>query len=132
MESERAAAELQKGQEERRALQRKYAGLAGSQRAAVAANGIDISFGSAADTLGDTEQLYREDLNTSIKNNAAAVRGIDISAANYTSQARAAGMAATGAAIGGVFDVGSTILRGGVGKVNKIQAAQRPVDPAGV
>lgn len=124
MEGQRAAAELTKGQEERRQLMRKYGALAGSQRASMAANGIDIGFGSAADTLGDTDMLYREDTANAIKNNAAAVKGIDISAANYTSQARAAGMAATGAAIGGVFDVGSTIL-GGVGKVNKIQAAQK-------
>lgn len=124
MEGQRAASELQKGQEDRRALMRKYAGLAGSQRASMAANGLDLSFGSAADTLGDTEMLYREDTATAIKNNAAAVKGIDISASNYTAQARAAGMQATGAAISGAFDVGSTIL-GGVGKVNKIQAAQK-------
>lgn len=124
MESARAADELQKGQEDRRQLMRKYGALAGSQRASMAANGIDIGFGSAADQLGDTEMLYREDTANAIKNNAAAVKGIDISAANYTSQARAAGMAATGAAIGGAFDVGSTIL-GGVGKVNKIKAAQK-------
>lgn len=124
MEGQHAALEIQKGQEDRRNLMRKYAGLAGAQRASMAANGLDIGFGSAADMLGDTERTYREDVKTAIDNNAAAVKGIDISAANYTSQARAAGMQATGALVGGAFDVGSTIL-GGIGKVNKIQAARK-------
>lgn len=124
MESERAASELSKGQEERRALMRKYGGLAGSQRAAMAANGLDINFGSAADLLGDTEQLYREDTATAIANNAAAVKGIDISSANYTAESRAAKQAATGELVSGAFNVGSTIL-GGVGKVNKINAARK-------
>lgn len=123
-EGQRAASELERGQEERRQLMRKYGALGGSQRAAMAANGIDTEFGSAADTLGDTDMLYREDASTALKNNADAVKGIDISAANYTGQARAASMQAKGAAISGVFDVGSTIL-GGVGKVNKIQASQK-------
>lgn len=123
MESERAASEITKGQAERRALARKYAGLTGSQRAAMAANGIDVDFGSAADLLGDTSSLYREDLKTSVDNNAAAVRGIDISAANYMAESRAAKQAATGELISGAFDVGSTIL-GGVGKVKKINAAK--------
>lgn len=124
LESERAASELAKGQEERRNLARKYGALAGSQRAAMAANGVDVDFGSAADTLGDTSAFYREDLKTSIDNNAQAVRGIDISAANYTAEARAAKQAATGELISGAFNVGSTIL-GGVGKVGKVKAAQK-------
>jgi len=124
LEGERAASELAKGQEERRQLQRKYAGLAGSQRASMAANGIDVEFGSAADLLGDTERTYREDLSTSIGNNAAAVKGIDISSANYGAESAAAKQAATGELVAGGFNMASTVL-GGVGKVNKIKAAQK-------
>lgn len=124
MEGERAASEIQRGQEERRTLARKYGALAGSQRAAMAANGVDIAFGSAADMLGDTAQFYREDTQTAIENNAAAVKGIDISAANYMAESRAAKQAAKGELISGAFNVGSTIL-GGVGKVNKINAARK-------
>lgn len=121
MESQRAGAAIERGAEEQRNLARKYAGLAGQQRAALAANGVDVGFGSAADMMGDTASFYREDSDTLSRNTAAEIRGIDISAANFSSQAKAYGMAATGAAIGTAFDMGSTVL-GGLGRVGKIKA----------
>lgn len=123
LESERVVSEIDRGSEERRNLARRFAAMRGEQRAAMAANGIDVDFGNAADLLGDTEQLYREDTSTSLTNQRDRIRGIDINVANYRSEAAAAKSRATGQAIGGVLDVGSTIL-GGVGKVGKIKAAQ--------
>lgn len=124
LEAERVAGELDRGAEERRNLARRNSALRGEQTAAMAANGIDVDFGNAADLLGDTEMIYREDTRTSLTNQADRVRGIDINVANYQAQARAARSRATGQLISTGLDVGSTIL-GGVGRVKKIEAAKK-------
>ena len=89
----------------------------------MAANGVDLGFGSSADLLDDTSQLYGEDANRLNDNYRNEIRGIDISAANYRADAKAAKHAATGIAISTGFDVAGTIL-GGVGKSRGIQAAR--------
>ncbi len=123
-ESARAADAIDRGTQDQDRLARRYRSMQGSQRAALAANGVDVDFGSAGDFLQDTRDLYREDADTLARNTGNEVKGIEISAANFGAQAKASGMAATGAAISAGFDAGSTIL-GGVGKVNKINAARR-------
>lgn len=123
MENERVVNEIDRGREERRNLARRFAAVRGEQRASMAANGIDVDFGSASDLIGDTEQFYREDTATSIANEADRVRGIDINVANYRAEASAARSRATGQLVGTAFDMGSTIL-GGVGKVNQLRAAR--------
>lgn len=123
MEAERVVGEIDRGAEERRNLARRKAAVRGEQTAAMAANGIDVEFGNAADLLGDTEQFYREDTATSLTNQADRIRGIDINVANYRAEAAAARSRATGQLISTGLDMGSTIL-GGVGKVKKIKAAQ--------
>lgn len=58
------------------------AGLAGSQRATAAANGIDVGSGSAADITSDTARMGELDALT-IRNNAAReAYGYQVSAAN--------------------------------------------------
>lgn len=123
-ENARAADAIDRGAEEQERLGRRYRGLAGQQRAAMAANGLDVDFGSAGDLQADTASLYGEDAAALGRNSLNEVKGIEISAANYGSQARAASMAATGALVSSAFDASSTIL-GGVGKVNKINAARK-------
>jgi len=124
LESQRAADALDRGTEDQDRLGRRYRAIRGQQTAAMAANGIDVDFGSAGDTLRDTTDFYREDAATTARNTANEVRGIDISAANYGAQASAASMAATGALVGAGFDMGSTIL-GGIGRANKISANRK-------
>ena len=111
-ENARIAGAIDQSQEERQALARKYAATMGAQRASMAANGIDVDFGSAADLQADTQNFYEEDQARLNRNNVNVLKGIDMSAANYGSQAKAAGMAATGTAISTAFDVGTTILGG--------------------
>ncbi len=123
MKSEEAANAIDRKAEDQRTLARKYAALRGGQRAAMAANGVDLGFGSAADTLGDTQMFYGEDAQRLDDNYRDEIRGIDISAANYRSSASAARSAATGVLASTAFDMGSTIL-GGVGKQKKIAAAR--------
>lgn len=121
--SAEAGRAIERQQEDQQLLARKYAAIRGSQRASMAANGIDLGFGSAGDTLDDTSMLYGEDANRLNANYADEIRGIDISAANYRADAKAAKSAATGIAISTGFDVAGTIL-GGVGKSRGIQAAR--------
>lgn len=123
LENARAAEALDRGAVEERTLGRRYSALAGSQRASMAANGIDIGFGSAADVLGDTAQFHAEDSAALRSNNMAEVRGIEISAANYGAQARASSMAGTSALVAAGFDTASTIL-GGMAKTQKMGAAR--------
>jgi len=91
---------------------RKMAQLKGQQRAAMAASGLDVDFGNAADLTADTDMLGREDVSRIYRQGAENVRGFDMQGANYRSQAAASRQAATGALIGGAFDMGSTALSG--------------------
>ncbi|ALC13836.1 hypothetical protein [Sphingopyxis sp. 113P3] len=89
---------------------RRVAQLKGEQRVAQAANGVSLDFGSAADVAADTDLLAREDAKRIYDQGAEAVRGFDISAANYRSSAKASRFAAKGAIVKGAFDMASTAL----------------------
>lgn len=89
---------------------RQVAQLKGQQRAAMAANGIDINFGSAADVQGDTDMLAREDAQRIYTQGERAVRGRDFEASNFGGEAKAQRSAATGALISGAFDMAGTAL----------------------
>lgn len=91
---------------------RRVAQLKGEQRIAQAANGVSLDFGSAADVAADTDLLAREDAKRIYDQGAEAVRGFDVSAANYRSSAKASRFAATGALVKGGLDMASTALSG--------------------
>jgi len=123
MKSAEAADAISRRDEDNQTLARKYAAIRGSQTAAMAANGVDVDFGSAGGTLQDTGMFYGEDAARLNDNADNEIRGIDISASNYRAQADAARSKATGIAVGTAFDMGSTIL-GGVGQTKRIRASQ--------
>lgn len=112
LESIAARDAIERGKVESQNYQRQASQMQGAQRAALAANGIDTTFGSAADVRVDTALFAAEDAQTIRENSMREVRGFDISAANYRAQAQASRQAATGAAIGGAFNFGSTVLGG--------------------
>lgn len=91
---------------------RKLAAVQGAQQAAMAANGIDQSFGSALQVQSDTAAMGAEDVGSIYDQTAQQVRGFDINASNYKAKATGARKEASGALVKGVFDVGSTILSG--------------------
>ncbi len=91
---------------------RKVAQLQGEQRVAMAAGGLDVNFGNAADLSADTELLAREDADRIYRQGAENVRGRDIEGANYRSQAQASRQAASGALNGGAFNMAGTALGG--------------------
>lgn len=91
---------------------RKVAQLQGQQRVAMAAGGLDVNFGNAGDLTADTELLAREDADRIYRQGSENVRGYDIEGSNYRVQARASRQAASGAIVGGIFDMGKTALGG--------------------
>lgn len=91
---------------------RKVAQLQGQQRVAMAGGGLDVNFGNAAGLTADTEMLAREDAGRIYEQGAQNVRGFDIEGSNYRSQAAASRQAATGALVGGAFEVAGTALSG--------------------
>lgn len=91
---------------------RKVSALKGQQRVAMAAGGLDVDFGNAADLTADTNMLAREDASRIYRQGAENVRGFDIEGANFGAQASASRQASKAALIGGAFEVGSTALSG--------------------
>jgi hypothetical protein len=122
-ENNRARDALDRGEITARDTARRQSALAGAQRAAMAANGVDLSFGSASDLLGDTAMLGMEEQTTVRENTRREVQGFDINAANFGAQAKAAKSAATGALISGALQTVSTIA-GGAQRYGKIKADQ--------
>lgn len=112
LESVAARDAIERGKIESQNYQRQAGQMQGAQRASLAANGIDTTFGSAASVRADTALFAAEDAQTIRENSMREVRGFDISAANYRASAQASRQAATGAVIKGAFDIGSTVLGG--------------------
>lgn len=123
-ENARIATQIDQNERDQQTLSRKYSALKGSQRASIAANGVDVAFGSAADTIGDTEMYQTEDTNALGRNGGNELRGIDMSAANFGAKSAAAQQASVGTAVATGFNVGSSII-GGLRDSSKISAARK-------
>jgi len=91
----------------------------GAQTAAMAANGIDLNFGSAVDVQRDTAAIGAEDLAQIYKGGNERTRGFEINAFNYRSDAQASRARGSGALIGGIFDGLGTAL-GGASQATKM------------
>ena len=100
--------------------QRRYRQLAdtqGKQQAAMAANGVDLNFGSPVDVQRDTAMIGAEDVGQIYKAGYQRTRGYDIDGWNYRSQAAANRAKASGALMQGIFSgLGSAL--GGASQVN--------------
>lgn len=123
LENERAKDAIERGTTEAQRYQRRLSQEQGQQNAALAANGIDITFGSAADVRGDTAMFGREDTGTIYENAFREARGYEINAANFLSESRAARMRARSALVKGAFDIAGTVL-GGATQISKIKTAR--------
>ena len=101
--------------------QRRYRQLAqtqGRQQAAMAANGVDLNFGSPVNVQQDSAMIGGEDIGQIYKAGFQQTRGHDISAWNYASQAAADRARAKGAMLQGVLGGLSSVL-GGASQLNK-------------
>lgn len=112
---------IERGKTDSQRYQRQLSQQMGAQNAALAANGIDISYGSAADVRGDTAMFGREDVQTITENSFREAKGFEINATNYLAQAKSAKQRGKAALVKGVFDMGSTVL-GGATQVSKMRA----------
>lgn len=112
LSSEQARDAQERTKLEARQLYRKIGATSGQQTAAMAANGIDLSFGSAVDVQRDTAMQGAEDVAQLYKSGYEEARGLEINASNYRSQAAADRANAHASIVSGVFGVGSTILGG--------------------
>ena len=95
--------------------QRRYRQLAqtkGQQVAAMAANGVDLNFGSAVDLQRDTAATGAEDLAQLYKGGNEQTKGFEINAFNSRSEAAGDRAKGQGALIGGIFSGVSTALAG--------------------
>lgn len=75
----------------------------GAQRAAMAANGVDSSYGSGLSALTDTAYTAQEDINETEYNAEKQGWGYRAEATNYRNQASAARTAGRNAMVGGVL-----------------------------
>ena len=84
----------------------------GAQRAAMAANGIDIDSGSSLDVLGDTAQFGELDALTIRSNTEREARGFRQQGQNFQSEANLSRARGSAAKTGSLFNAGSTLLTG--------------------
>lgn len=103
---------MERGRIEQQRLDREYSQTQGAQRAAMAANGVDLSYGSAEQVQQDTAMMRGEDRAALDRNIYNEVRGLDINASNYRSQAQAARMKGKNAMVGSFISAGGTLLSG--------------------
>ncbi|TCM25700.1 hypothetical protein [Novosphingobium sp. ST904] len=112
IEREAAQQEIQNTKDAALDHYRKIGQMKGQQRARAAAAGVGVDFGTAADVVADTDMLGREDVGRIYSQGAQNVRGHDIAASNYKSQAGAARQAGTAALVSAGFDAGKSLLSG--------------------
>ena len=108
----RALDAIERGEAEERRKRMEVSKLKGAQKAAMAANGVDVSFGSPLDTLVDTATLGELDALTirSITYREAYVYRVD--AVNRRAGANLSRMEAANANTAGYLAAGGTVLTG--------------------
>ena len=120
-----AQQELAKGNAQVAAATARAGQVKGAQRAALAANGVDLGTGSAAEVLTSTDLAKENDMNTITANAVRAAWGQRTQATNYTNQALTSragadsispGMSAFTSLLGGATQVASswyTLIKSG-------------------
>lgn len=112
--SERQARDaVERGQQEEQQQRMKTSQVIGQQKAAMAANGVDLGFGSPLDTLVDTATIGELDALTIRTNTYREERDIRQQGANNTAQASAFRAEGANARKAGSMSAFGTILGGG-------------------
>ncbi len=111
--SERRAKDaMERGQQEEQRKRIDVAQLQGRQRAAMAANGLDLTFGSPLDTLVDTAVLGELDALTIRQNTAREVYDRKVDASNQRAGAQLQRMEGRSAKSAGYLAAAGTVLTG--------------------
>lgn len=100
---------LRRGEQEAQAVQRKAAQLKGSQRALMAAKGLDLSSGTPADLIDSTDFFAENDANTARFNARKDAWSARAGGANAMAQGKAAASQATLAAAGTLLSTGGSV-----------------------
>lgn len=121
---DRAAAQdaLERGRIEEERQGRRTRALLGDQRAAAAANGVEVDFGSMGYLQDDTRMVGFEDAQTIRQNAMRESKGYEISAWNRKADASAKRAQGGAAMWASVFEAGGTLLNAG-SQFGKAQAA---------
>jgi len=106
--SEEASLAIQNGQVQEENQDLKTGAIYGAQRAAMAANGIDLDEGSATDVLATTKFMGNRDALTIRDNAMRQAWGYQVQAQNYTDNSKA--MSATGDAINPLMSGATSLL----------------------
>lgn len=112
LENEAARDSLEQTRMEAVRLYRRGSQTEGQQIAAMAANGVDVGWGSAAQAQEDTRMLLSEDIANLYDRGLQEVRGRDIAASNQRANAIASRRAAKASMTAAYFDAATTILGG--------------------
>lgn len=115
---------IEAGQDQQRQLGREVAARVGAQTARMAGNNVDVTMGSAARTIADTQMIGREDSDALSRNIAERVKGFQTDIWNFESEKRAAKAEAKQAKTAGTFAVGTTLL-GGAAQYAKFRERQK-------
>lgn len=110
--AEQANQSVLQGQDEATQLYRNVGQVKGQQVASMAANGIDVGYGSADLVQQDTANLAREDAASLYRNIYNRTRGFDIDSANYRNAAKAAKAQGKAALVGSFFDAAGSLMSG--------------------
>lgn len=111
----RAKDALERGAVEEQRKRQQVAGLQGQQKAAMAANGVDLTFGSPLDTIVDSAVMGEMDALTIRTNTAREAYDYKVGAVNQRAGATMSRAAADNAETSGYLGAAGTIL-GGAGR----------------
>lgn len=104
---------LERGMLEEQKKRSETSQLIGQQRANMAANGVDLSFGSPLDLMVDTAKMGELDALTIRKNTYSEERDLRQNANNYRAESSMSAASAKSALSGGYLGAMGTVLGGG-------------------
>lgn len=122
----RAKDALERGAKAEQAKRMEVAQLQGRQRAAMAANGVDITYGSALDTIVDTAYLGELDALTIRRNAAREAYDFNVDAVSGRADAGLARSNASDTLTGGYLSAASTVLGGAASTYGAYRDLNRP------
>lgn len=112
LDAGRAQDSLATAATENRDFYRSLSAVKGQQIASLAANGVDLSFGTPELLQQDTQAKGEEDAATLHHNQLQRVKGFDTAAVNDREQAAAARMKGQAGMINSVLQAGSSVMGG--------------------
>ena len=115
---------LARGRQQAVIQARNQSQVQGQQQAALAANGVDLSQGSASKIQSDTALLQTQDRGIQAENAVRESKGYSIQSANYIAEGQVDRMKGDAGLTAGLFGAAGTIL-GGASQFGSMKAGQK-------